>query len=272
MNDKIKLTCTCGKEFETYKLKLIDVERPLSLLCPTCREQKLKEQEALEREQLEKESRERKQSWLLSCGIPRRFQDRSFDNFITKTGNTKKIKDICLDYANNFPLLKGIGYHSLGIFSKGIWGNGKSHLACSIAKKIIERWLSPAVSTPVIYITEPEMFRKIRATYNNSGETEQSLYNLFTNVPLLIIDDVGKEEVSDPRFVQRIWFSVINGRYDNLLPIVVTANLTPDEIAHHLGGSRGNEAAFDRLYEMVQGRFWDNTGEGFRRNEELSSR
>jgi len=111
------------------------------------------------------------------------------------------------------------------------------------------------------------MFRRIRATFNHTvnKETEQDIYKLLTTIPLLVVDDIGKEEVSDPRFVQRVWFSVINGRYDNMLPIVITANLTPDEIAYHLGGSRNNEASFDRLYEMVGGVFWENEGKSYRR-------
>ena len=111
------------------------------------------------------------------------------------------------------------------------------------------------------------MFRRIRATFNHieKQETEEGIYKLLTTIPLLIVDDVGKEEVSDSRFVQRVWFSVINGRYDNMLPIVITANLNPDKIAYHLGGSRNNEASFDRLYEMVGGVFWENEGKSYRR-------
>lgn len=266
LNDKITIECVgCGSPFETYKLLLLGAVRPVSNLCPSCREKKKLEIEQKEKEAMEAEIQGRKKHWRLTCGIPLRFTNKTFDNFEDKGNNTAKIKQICRDYADDFPLSRGADYKSLGLFSKGVWGNGKTHLVCAIAHKVIDRWVGAI--EPVAYITEPDMFSRIRGTFNHMeiGETEQDVYRLLTKIPLLIVDDVGKEEVADPRFVQRVWFSLINGRYDNMLPVVITANLTPDEIAYHLGGSRNNEASFDRLYEMVGGVFWENEGKSYRR-------
>jgi len=116
-------------------------------------------------------------------------------------------------------------------------------------------------------MTEPDMLRRIRRTYNHveGGETEDDVLYKLCTVPLLVIDDVGKEDVSDPRFVQRLWFNLINTRYDNMLPVIITANLTPDEISFHLGGNKNNEASFDRLYEMLKGVFYEIKGKSYRR-------
>lgn len=266
---KKKINCVdCGKEFESLVITLMNKPRILSPYCFACRDKRREEYEKQEREAIEKERMTLRDSWISTCGIPRRFANQSFETFENRGDNTIKIKMVCEEYAEQFPLARYQTYQSLGLFSKGIWGNGKSHLACSIARRVIERWVVWSPNSPVIYITEPLMFRRIRATFNRSGgtqETENGIYSELANIPLLIVDDVGKEEVADARFVQRVWFNVINERYDNMLPIVITANLSPDEIASHLGSSRNNEAAFDRLYEMVNGIFWENTGGSYRR-------
>lgn len=268
--DKVTINCKdCGDEFDTYSLQNVGIGGVISDSCPKCRQKKREEMEEHEQQRIEVEATERKQSWRVVSGIPRRFRSENFNTFEVGEANGKKIHALCLDYAENFPLAKDAGYKSLGMFSKGIWGNGKSHLACSIAHKIIDRWIGGGEQSPVLYITEPQMFSRIRATFNrgydSNGETEDSVYHHLTTVPLLIVDDIGKEEVPDPRFVQRVWFSVVNGRYDNMLPVVITANLDPDGIEQHLGGSRGNEATFDRLYEMLGGVFWEMTGSSYRR-------
>jgi len=181
----------------------------------------------------------------------------SFENYEVEPGNKEAFR-VCKDYAENYPAQHGANYKSIGLFSKGIWGLGKTHLVCAIAKVIINKC---QFNNPVLYMTEPEMLRQLRATFNkNNSETEDDFIKRLTTIPVLIVDDVGKEEVADPRFVQRVWFTIVNARYENLLPVVLTANLGPDELAGHLGGNRGNEATMDRLYEMLEGKFWEITG------------
>ncbi len=268
--DKVTIICQdCGDEFETYRLICLGVDKYISNCCPKCRTIKREESEKIERQRLEAEVAEMKSTWLINSGIPRKFRDERFGTFEMKNENLQKVHALCLDYAENFPLARGSKYKSLGLFSKGVWGIGKSHLVCAIAHKIMERWIGGSINSPVCYITEPQMFSRIRATFNRgydgNNETEEQVYNHLINVPLLIVDDIGKEEVADPRFVQRVWFSIVNGRYDNELPMVITANLDPDGIEQHLGGSRNNEASFDRLYEMLEGVFWEMMGESYRR-------
>ena len=207
----------------------------------------------------------RRKVWLRDAGIPLRYLDKTLENLNVSNQNRQAV-NACKKYVTEFPLRKIVDYKSLAITSNKIWGVGKTHLACAIAKELINRC---QFENPVIYLTEPELLSRLRASFNkNDGvETEDSLMKRLTTIPLLIIDDVGKEEVADPRFVQRVWFNLINTRYDNLLPVMITANLDPDQISHHLGGSRANEATFDRLYEMLEGTFWEIIGESYRRKQ-----
>ncbi len=252
-----KITCKCidcGKDFEGLWLKLLSKPK----LCKEC-VIKLEEKEKVkENEQNQRRLEFKRNTWLNACGIPDRFKNDSFDNFKVVDGN-RLAYETCVQYADDFKLGKDIEYKTLVMFSNKIWGNGKSHLSYAIAKRIIDRLYTMPIACPVYCITEYNLFSRIRATFgnNNTGESEDSILQKLTNIPLLIIDDVGKEEVSDLRFVQRIYFALIDGRYNNLKPLVMTANLNPDELAHYLGGSRETEATWQRLLQMCDEKVYE---------------
>lgn len=265
----ITLVCPqCGKEFQSYRLIEIlhkknypNEDKPI---CADCRKPQVDKMNEEMKQAIAKEKSERIEKWKLESGIPPRYQEKRFSNF-SVTRENKKAYSVCFEYAKSFPNFKAIKYTSLALISELKWGVGKTHLVCSIAHEIIENCLYSR--NPICYMTEYQLFTRLRATFEHQedSESEQEFYNYVCSVPLLIIDDVGKEEVADPRFVQRVWFQIVNSRYDNLLPIVITANKTPDMIAQHLGGSRNNEAVFDRLYEMINGVFYAVGGESYRR-------
>ena len=264
----VKRKCEqCGSEFEAHISKIGNITLTGNKLCDKCGEMQKLKREQEEKEHKEYEARKLHDEWRVRSGIPLRFRNERFETYKVNHLN-KKAFSMCKEYADNFPIDYNKDYKSLGIFSKGVWGVGKTHLACAIGHVVIDKWSSSwRDSSPVYYVTEPELFTRIRSTFNHSGETELEVYKQLANVPLLIIDDIGKEDVSDPRFVQRVWFTIINQRYDNLKPVVFTANLNPDELANHLGGSRNNEASFDRLLEMMGGVCYEIQGKSYRREK-----
>lgn len=269
--DTITQKCkVCGKDFEAHLHKAMGITFPPSKVCPACGEAERAKREEDERISAEISAKKQRAGWLKSSGIPLRYYDSCFSNFVV-SGANKRVVEICKEYAGNFCMGFQKSYKSLGLISPGAWGIGKTHLICSIARDIIERWDGRGEKGPVCYTSEPSLFLRIRATFNrgNDGvyqESENDVYKQLANIPLLMIDDVGKEEISDPRFVQRVWYSIVNVRYESMKPMIITANLTPDEIASHLGGSRNNEATFDRLYEMLGGAFYELTGKSYRRS------
>lgn len=250
----------CGQDYEAHEAQILGMKSPIIFgggRCRDCAKKKLEEEELREAQLRELELKNKRENWRKSCGIPMRFMAQKFDTF--QPNRSKSLSDAyndCLDYADKFPMRGYHGYRSMIIYSEGVWGVGKSHLASSIAHKILDRWQGDTSYCPVKYTSEPNLFLRIRNTFNRRQvegyqETEADVYRELTTTPLLIIDDMGKEEVSDPRFVQRVLFTIINSRYDNMLPIVITANLNVDALEKHLGGDRGNSASFNRLMEMT---------------------
>lgn len=198
------------------------------------------------------------------CNIPLKFKNANFSSLELR-GNLNKVIKICQDYAVKFPLCYsrlldgGIGYPSLMLC--GNYGVGKTHLVCAIANRIIDRWNGEKITCPIILISEPDIYRQIQATFHYSygekqeKECEEDIIRRLVYIPLLIIDDIGKEQRQDQRFVQRILFSIIDSRYKLSKPVVVTTNLSADELDSYLGGGT-ESASYDRLFEMCKGNMW----------------
>lgn len=275
----------CGQEFDSRTFIVLGIRMNFDRgYCPACRDKKSAEEQAREEmARLATVARKRRE-WRYSCGIPERFMDKQFETF-KKERQPRAFKK-CFEYAEKYPLSGFVGYSSLLLFSpptKDLSGNdptkdfsgngvGKTHLVGSIAHRILNRWVGEErASCPVLFTTEPDLFRRIQATYNippaekASHETEDDVFKHLTRVPLLILDDIGKEDRADPRFIQKSLFAIIDGRYKLALPMVLTTNLSLEQLSGHLGGKRGNEASYDRLVEMCQGKFIQFKGESYRR-------
>jgi DNA replication protein DnaC len=239
--------------------------------CPECCKKQGEGKKRQEEESLAKELSAKREQWRRECGIPLRFMGSRFERFDRKvSGNIVKAWKECQEYAEGFLPKLPQQSKSLVLYSPNIWGVGKTYLVCSIGHSILDKWQGETSRCPVCFISEPQLFLRIRTTYNRRSidethaETEEEIYRKLTWVPLLILDDVGKEEVSDPRFVQRVLFALIDGRYQNMLPMVITANLDLDGIDRHLGGDRGNSASMDRLAEMTGNTFLELKGNSYR--------
>ena len=243
--------------------------------CPVCAKKKYEEEEAKERMAKELAITTKRKNFRLNCGIPPKFMDEDFSTFIHKEGRSvfRNAFDTCFKYADKFPLdIAKTEFHSLILYSKNSWGVGKTHLACAIAHRLLDRWHGDTASCPVKFISEPDLFQKIQATFNYDQEerrflpSESDIINGLIKVRLLIIDDIGKRKIQDSRFTQRTLFSIIDGRYNADRPIVITANLSPEGIRDFLGGV-DNEASFDRLWGMAKGKAIPMEGKSFRREK-----
>ena len=262
----------CQKAYEPKYLGIINAKLLLGDgWCPACSRQELNRMEAAEKAQkLANISRTRSEA-RKRTGIPPRFMSQDFSTF-EKSYQEKALENLS-SYAESFPVRqRAIGYPSLIVYSKQSWGVGKTHLSCAIIHRILDRWDGEGRSCPnIVFISEYDLFRSIQATYNFSTaekrirESEEDIIKRLTFCDLLVIDDVGKESRQDPRFVQRILFSVIDGRYKRDIPIILTANKTPEQLKSHLGHTGSDEASFDRIWEMTQGKALAIDGSSYRR-------
>ena len=105
---------------------------------------------------------------------------------------------------------------------QGGYGSGKTHLAAAIANFAVE------LGIPTIFITVPDLLDALRFTYQTQDETFEERFEEIRRIPLLILDDFGTQNAT--AWAQEKLFQIINYRYINHLPLVVTTNLSMQEI------------------------------------------
>lgn len=276
--EKEQATCRhCGVEFIANVLYVSD-NRMFNGECPPCRDARIKAVEDRQKEIAEYNVLRKRRTWRSDCGIPIRYQTKDFSTFETSQGgNVTEIYQACIQYADNFPIeyddwrkRTGQSYPSLGLFSAGVWGNGKTHLATAIVHRILDRWQGEDIALPVRFISEPDIYDRIQETYSFNNQerqarmSESEIIGQLSAVRLLVIDDLGKQPRKDMDFVRRTLFTIINKRYNALLPVVITTNKDTPALRDYVGNT-GDEATLDRIIEMVGGKFKRVTGPSYRR-------
>lgn len=106
---------------------------------------------------------------------------------------------------------------------KGGFGAGKTHLAAAIANDRITR------AESVLFVVVPDLLDHLRATFApTSRVTYDDRFQSIRNAPFLILDDLGAQ--SPTVWAQEKLFQLLNHRYNEQLPTVVTTNRELEEI------------------------------------------
>lgn len=191
-------------------------------------------------------------------GMTRRFLANTFDSFEENAVN-RKAAGVARKYAEDFDnLLPSHGHTPSrnGLFIAGPPGTGKSHLAAAIANYLI------AQGKPVICMTMIGLLERIKRTYSQSGVSDGDVLKIYKTIPLLVIDDLGKELMTE--WAVSTIYSIVNGRYDEFLPTIVTTNYGTEALIARMTprdtkDSTTAGATIDRLLEMCKSIFMDGT-------------
>lgn len=193
--------------------------------------------------------RERIARLIGSSGLGKRFLKRRFDNFVTEPGVAAGFK-IAQGYAKNFARLQKDpeSQEKNGLMFTGLKGTGKTHLAAAIANQLM------AEGVPVIFATMIDLLDKIKESFERkNGTSEDAVLHLYKTADLLIIDDIGKEQPTEWALAKM--YQIINARYEDYKPIIITSNYSPEELTERMtpkGGDRKTaEATVDRILEMT---------------------
>lgn len=215
--------CNTPKQTRVF---IFDKERTPMCLCK-CEVEK-REREEAERKRIEFEKRVKEYRRM---GFPE--SKMQYWTFANDDGKNAKISAVARNYAENFDRMRKDGK---GLLLFGKTGTGKSFAAACIANALIDK------GYPVLMTN----FARIRGTLQGLFDGRQEYLDSFNRFPLLILDDLAAE--SKTEYMQEIVYEVVNNRYLAGLPLIVTANLTADELKNPADVT--NQRIFSRLYEM----------------------
>jgi len=105
---------------------------------------------------------------------------------------------------------------------QGGYGCGKTHLAAAVANFAV------GIGVPTLFITVPDLLDALRFAYDDPQSTFEDRFEEIRSAPLLIMDDFGTQNATP--WAQEKLFQIINFRYINRLPLVVTTNLLLEQI------------------------------------------
>lgn len=116
-----------------------------------------------------------------------------------------------------------------GLLLWGNTGNGKTFAAACIANELIDRGI------PAMITSFPRIL--------NAGYDKQEIIKQVRYYPLLVIDDLGAERSSE--YAMETVYMVIDERYKSKKPLIVTTNLTLDELC------KPKNMDYQRIYDRV---------------------
>lgn len=144
------------------------------------------------------------------------FSDPAYmrNTFDRDNGSSPEAREAAEWYVEHFPELKAEGKGMLFIGGTGI---GKTFYACCIANALIQK------GVPVWVTTMQPLLRKA-----GDFAAADSVFNQVKSVELLILDDFGTTQNSARNL--DLMFELIDARARSGLPLIVTTNLTPEDL------------------------------------------
>ena len=172
---------------------------------------------------------------LKKSGISEEFRNKRFNNFNYTIENQiyEAYKEAYM-YAKNFKSLEKERCNS--IMFMGQVGAGKSHLSLAIANELMEDGVG------VVYMS----YRRLLQGLSRILWMRFIIIELWasTNARVLLIDDLFKGKVTESDI--NIMFELLNFRYFNKLPVIVSCEMDVDRILSV------DEAIGSRLVEMCK--------------------
>lgn len=223
--DNLYYCGTCHTRKQT-RITLFETVRVVPCVCK-CKADAMKAEKEAERqrERFEKIMRMR------NTGFPEKaMQDWNFSN---DDGSNPKLSQAMRNFVDNFPTFQKEGK---GLLLFGTVGTGKTFLAACVANALIDSGIPCLVTN----------FARIANEVQGLFEGKQEYYDNLNCFPLLVIDDLSAERKTE--YMQEIVFNVIDSRYRANLPLIITTNLTREELMHP--SDLSYKRIFSRLFEM----------------------
>lgn len=147
--------------------------------------------------------------------------------------SNEKISNIAHKYVENFAEMMKRGK---GLLFFGSVGTGKTFISACIANALIDE------GYPCLVTNFARLVNKLSGMY----EGKQDYIDSLNNYDLIVIDDLASER--DTEYMGEIVQNIIDSRYRSGLPLIVTTNLTSEELKKPVEIRK--QRIYSRLFEM----------------------
>lgn len=168
---------------------------------------------------------------LENAGIYRRYQDTTFES-IERWGlpddwnirrNYREVKAYAEDIRHNVA-------HGYGLILAGNYGTLKTTMAVAVLRHWLSAKQGGGLLVPMCSLVD-NLF-----TMRALNREEWARYERrIRSTPLLVLDDLGSEDTDQGWVISKV-DSIITERYNKMLPIIVTTNLSKAELAGTYSG------------------------------------
>lgn len=173
-----------------------------------------------------------KRLWSNS-GINTEDLDKSFGNFEEWNEKAKEMKTKGALYYKNFEKIKRERRNSIMLC--GNPGSGKTHIALALANNFLKK------NIKVVYMPYRDVVTKLKQNMIDEEYYKKTLAK-YQTAEVLLIDDLFKGKINETDI--NIMFELINYRYLNRLPMIISTEFTIDRMLSF------DEAIGSRIYEM----------------------
>ena len=184
----------------------------------------------------EKEEEQRKQQAKME--LLERLRSEGFTDpamrawtFEMDDGKNADLSSVAHKYVENFNEMYN---HGMGLLIFGGVGTGKTFITACIANALMEK------GRPCLVTNFPRIVNSLQ----NDFDHRQEKIDRLNDCDLLVIDDFAVERQSE--YVQEIIYTVIDSRYRMKCPLIITTNLTAQEIAN------ATDVRKDRIYSRLK--------------------
>lgn len=132
------------------------------------------------------------------------------------------------------------GNGGAGLYIHGGVGAGKTHAASAMARLFAE------AGYEVAFTTAKGMLERVKATFDEGG-TEAAVAR-YAKCDVLVLDDLGKEDATE--WSVGTVFSVLDARYEDMRPTIVTSNYAPGALADRLA-RRGERVTAEAIASRI---------------------
>lgn len=173
--------------------------------------------------------------------LGKRYANATFDSAEITPDNQNAYRTV-KSYAEKYKTMLDKGY---GFYVYGDNGCGKTHLIACLCNYLTEK------GQKCIFTNFTNIANDIRRTYNTNEITE-NVIDKYSRVPFLFLDDFGKEGYKkvngETGWIDEQLFTILNNRYNNMLPTIFSSNFSLADLGDVLNYDR---ALVDRAIEMA---------------------